>query len=408
MSDRYDAVVVGGGPAGATAAILLTQAGWSVAVVERKVFPRRKVCGEFISATSLPVLRLGVADLFMASAGPPVERVGLFVGNAEIVAAMPGAAPGGDGWGRALGREELDRVLLERAAAIGAEVWQPWTVTGLTSEAGGSLCRIENESDRSTRELRADIVIAAHGSWEPGKLPTRPQWRPAGPNDLLGFKAHFVGSDLAPGLMPLLAFPGGYGGMVETNAGRVSLSCCVRRVQVERSRREAGSASAAEAVMAHIERACLGVRRALARAERQGAWLSAGPIRPGIRGFGLDRVFLVGNAAGEAHPVVAEGISMAMQSSGILCEWLIQARAVAGSDAALEAVRRAYGAAWRRAFARRLRVAAMVANLAMRPSACAALRPLLQVFPSFLTAAARWSGKVERAGSGVLELSVPR
>ena len=64
MNDRYDALVIGGGPGGATAALLLARAGWSVALVERKTFPRRKVCGEYLSATTLPLLEhLGVAEI---------------------------------------------------------------------------------------------------------------------------------------------------------------------------------------------------------------------------------------------------------------------------------------------------------------------------------------------------------
>ncbi len=51
VSARYDAIVIGAGVAGATAAILLARAGWSVAVVEKSAFPRRKVCGECIAAT---------------------------------------------------------------------------------------------------------------------------------------------------------------------------------------------------------------------------------------------------------------------------------------------------------------------------------------------------------------------
>jgi 2-polyprenyl-6-methoxyphenol hydroxylase-like FAD-dependent oxidoreductase len=78
---RYDAVVIGGGPAGSTAALLLARAGWTVALVEQAVFPRRKVCGEFLSATNIPLLQeLGVWDEFLEAAGPPVTRVGIFAG----------------------------------------------------------------------------------------------------------------------------------------------------------------------------------------------------------------------------------------------------------------------------------------------------------------------------------------
>ena len=56
MVECFDAIVLGGGPGGATAGLLLARAGWSVAVIEKALFPRRKVCGEYISATNLPLL----------------------------------------------------------------------------------------------------------------------------------------------------------------------------------------------------------------------------------------------------------------------------------------------------------------------------------------------------------------
>src|SRR6202171_2066285 len=109
MGSCYDALVLGGGPAGATAALLLARAGWSVALIERKPFPRRKVCGEYLSATNLPLLRcLGLAEEFAEWAGPPVTHVGLFTGQALLRAALPQPAGGQNAWGRALGREHLD------------------------------------------------------------------------------------------------------------------------------------------------------------------------------------------------------------------------------------------------------------------------------------------------------------
>ena len=136
-------LILGGGPAGATAALILTRAGWRVAIIEKSEFPRRKVCGEFISATTLPLLfELGIGDEFLAGAGPEVRRVGLF--ESDIVAHRADAASrrAGGNWGRALGREHLDLLLLDAAASAGANVWQPWKATGLERRADGWSCTI--------------------------------------------------------------------------------------------------------------------------------------------------------------------------------------------------------------------------------------------------------------------------
>ena len=381
---RYDAVVIGGGPAGSTAALLLARAGWAVALVEQATFPRGKVCGEFLSATNIPLLKeLGVWEEFLESAGPPVTRVGIFAGAGTVVADMPRLHTHGDSWGRAVSREFLDTMLLERAAAAGAAIFQPYSVIDLQGRDDDFSCAIASPGGRSSvTRLRTPVVIAAHGSWSRGTLPTLPA--PSGPrrSDLFGFKARFRGSRLQRGLMPLLAFPGGYGGMVHTGGDRISLSCCIRRDELIRCRRLDPGASAGEAVFRHIVGHCHGACDALDGASLEiDGWRSAGPIRPGIR-RSMPGVFLIGNAAGEAHPVVAEGISMAMQSA-----WLLTHRLTSGS--AVE-----YGRDWRRAFTSRLRAAALIAHWAMRPSAVSLALPLLRAFPLVLTGGARSTGKV--------------
>jgi flavin-dependent dehydrogenase len=393
----FDALIIGGGPGGATAAILLARAGWSVALVEQASFPRAKVCGEYLSATNLPLLRhLGVAETFLALAGPEVRRVGVLAGDSVVTAGMPvpRASDGnGNTWGHALGRDRLDTLLLESAAAAGAKIWQSWSATELVDEGNAYVCRIARRESAGASELRARIVIAAHGSWHPGPLPTQVARPAARGSDLFGFKAHFRDTHLAPDLMPLLAFPGGYAGMVHSNEGRVSFSCCIRRDELEGARRSAGPVKAGAAVLSHVTRSCRGAREALAGARVEDDWFSAGPIQPGIRRCGFDRIFLVGNAAGEAHPVVAEGIGMAMQSAQLLCECLGASGAERLSPKAIAAARREYTLAWRQNFAPRIRAAALIAHWAMRPAAVACSLPLLRLFPAFLTAAARFSGK---------------
>lgn len=367
---RYDAAVIGAGPAGSAAARLLVEAGWRVALVEKAAFPRAKVCGEFISATSLPVLEAcGVAASFMAAAGPPVTRLGIYAGNSMMAQRRERI------WGRALGREKLDLLLRDAALDAGVELYQPVELVSLAREDGHFVCGLEDGYHLSAR-----TVIAACGSWN-AKGPFVAASATPRPSDLLAFKAHFTGGALPSGLMVLLAFPGGYGGLVESDQGRISLSCCIRRDTLAKVRAHHGG-KAGEAVLAHILETTRGAREALGCAKLEGGFLSTGPIHPGIRARRRDGIYFTGNLAGEAHPVIAEGISMAIQSSALLARFLIAHRG------------ERYAGEWRGHFAPRLYAASVFANLAMRRPTRALSLALVRAVPGILGVGARLSGKL--------------
>jgi menaquinone-9 beta-reductase len=399
MSQRFDAAIVGAGPAGSAAAILLARAGWNVALVERQRFPRRKVCGECIAATNLPLLdALGVGDAVRALAGAELRRVALWRGSRSVVAALPAADDGPDRFGRALGREHLDTLLVARARDVGATVFQPCALHRLEGEPGRFTFRLRCAGEGGAAiNLDAAVAIAAHGSWEP--LPSERESRRAARrrSDLFAFKANFRGAHLDADLLPVLSFPGGYGGMVIADAGQATLACCVREDALERERSKPGERRAGDAVEAMLRRECGGVAEALREATREGPWLSSGPIRPGIRLGAGDGVFRIGNAAGEAHPIVGEGISMAVQSAFLLAALLGAERgALVGASSAKAAHARLIGeheSLWRASFASRLHVAAVFAHVAMRPAAAASLWPLVRRWPGVLARGARWSGK---------------
>lgn len=390
LMSTCDVLVIGGGPAGATVAALLSRAGWDVVVVERQTFPRKKVCGEFVSASAVTLLdRLGVGTVFRKEAGPEVRDIGLFVGDIALRSPLPFIAGNGAEGGRALSRERLDTLLLQRAREFGAVVRQPAAVHSIDKEGVRLRCRIANSAAGSTEEICPRMVIAAHGSWHSGLLPTQPARCAPAPSDLFGFKAHFRSTRLPRGLMPLLAFPGGYAGMVQCERGRVSLSCCIRRDRLARIRKQYGkcaAGTAGDAVQAYIENSCRGVRAVLAGAAREGRWLAAGPIRPGIRLRGSDRVLLVGNAAGEAHPVIAEGITLAIQSAWLLAEILTGTRDLASAG-------REYASTWQRRFTPRILLAQFIAHWAMNPHLVGMSLPLLRWCPQVLGAFACWAGK---------------
>lgn len=372
--------------------------------MEKSRFPRRKVCGEFLSATSILLLhKLGVAAPFLALAGPAIRRVGLFAGRTMLAADMPRPRDAADQYGRALGREHLDTLVLAHAVTAGARIIQPSAGTQVQTSGDGFLCTVTASDSGESTTLRARCLIAAHGSWEPGNLPTQTLRRERRASDLLAFKAHFRNCNLAPDLMPLLVFPGGYGGMVHTDSGRTSLSCCIRRDTLARCRLESRQSKAAAAVFAHILATCGGAAAALAHADLDGSWLSAGPIRPGIRAFRHDRIFCVGNAAGEAHPIVAEGIGMAIQSAWLLCERLIAGKDAVLSRRGIDQIARDYAASWKLNFARRIGAAAVFAHLAMRPVTAELALSIVKRLPAILTLGAYLSGKSQPLESRLLE-----
>jgi flavin-dependent dehydrogenase len=389
---HYDAIVIGGGPAGSATALMLARAGWAVALIEKSRFPRLKVCGEFISASTFPLLaEFGLLEEVRELAGPEVRRVGIFSGESVSTSDMPAVSGRFGQWGKALGREHFDLLMLEAATKAGADLWQPCRVTRIESLKQGWRCEI-GQSDGSVT-LFAKTIVAANGSWEKRSWLLDCGERHKA-SDLLAFKAHFDGADLARYLMPLLVFRGGYGGMVWSDAGRVSLSCCITRKTLDQCRKS--EERAGDAVLRYLRQECGGVADALKRAKLQGVWLSAGPIRPGIRAAFADGIFRVGNAAGEAHPIIAEGISMAVQSAWLLCRVLISEQDSIGQKAAFAETGRAYAASWRAQFVSRIHAAAVFAHTLKRPKSAALALALPKRFPALLSFCASLSGKTKQ------------
>lgn len=394
---NYDAIIVGAGPAGSTAAIRLATAGWSVALIEQTAFPRRKVCGECISATNLALLdSLGIGTQFATMAGAELRRVGLFVAEETLTADLPQFAGGMHRWGRALGREHLDTMLLQRAIEVGAHVWQPWRVKHVTRlRDHQKICHVHERASGFEAELSTPILIVASGSWEGDPLNNQRERLVSKASDLFAFKGTYRNARLAPNLLPVLAFPGGYGGMVIGDTDQLTLAFCIRRDVLRASRERNPGASAACAAQAHVASSCAGVRLALVDATLVAPWLTVGPIRPGKRWPSRgDGIFAIGNAAGEAHPILGEGMSMAIQSAWMLCDELIPhgEKVIARRD--IEEVGRRYAKRWRRSFARRIRVAALFAHLAMRPRVMVELLRVIRHWPGLLTICARLGAKV--------------
>jgi flavin-dependent dehydrogenase len=364
-----DVVVIGGGPAGAALAGRLAAAGCAVAVLEKSAFPRAKVCGEFIAAAGVRWLEeLGIAPQ------AEVQHIALWAGGARLEAPL---APGG-----ALARERLDTLLLENAARAGAQVYQPAKARHV-ERTGRAAFTVFASPDI---KLEARAVVAAHGSWELGGLPTQSRRSAAAASDLFGVKARFRRHGAPAGSVALAPFAGGYAGIVSLGDGSATFAAAVRRDAWRDIRRRDAGASAGDALLRHAMRTSRALEEALGGAVREAPWRAVGPLRPGTRPVMREGIFAVGNVAGEVHPIVGEGITLALGTALALAGPLLETLERGGDPLhAAQIYRRRHRALFRRAWWR----SACFAALAMHPLASACARGALERMPSLLALAAR-------------------
>src|ERR671917_591687 len=125
MTAEFDAIIVGGGPAGASAGLHLAASGARVLLAERERFPREKLCGEFISPECLEnFARLGVMEEMSRGGGARVSETVFYAPSGRGVS-VPSAWFGGRGGGAlGLSRAEMDARLLARAREVGVTVFE--------------------------------------------------------------------------------------------------------------------------------------------------------------------------------------------------------------------------------------------------------------------------------------------
>lgn len=295
----YDVVVVGGGPAGSVAALVLARGGARVALVDRADFPREKACGDLVGPRGLALLaELGLAPPLgrrvaeMTILGPTGRRVQL---PARAGLTYPGH-------GLAVPRRRFDAWLRGLALDAGVEACRA-RVGGLCGPAAVAL--------DDGRRLDAELVVGADGA-------TSAVARSAGLVDersvLWGFAVRGYADQTVE--RPVIAlwdearrrgFPG-YGWIFPAGDGGANVGLGLGLG----GDRRGGSRAAArfDAFCAHLRRH--GFLDAGVDGARLGGWLKMGMVGTvPARG----RVLLVGDAAGLVNPLQGEGIAPAMTSA---------------------------------------------------------------------------------------------
>jgi len=161
----YDAIVIGGGPAGSTAAAVLAQKGRKVVLLEKEKFPRYHIGESLIPYTYHPLKRLGMLDQMKQSHFPrkySVQFVSISGKQSQPFYFFQQLhSEAADTW--QVLRSEFDQMLLNNARAKGAEVMEE-TLVKETIERNGAVSGVAAVSKNGlSYELHAPITIDATG-----------------------------------------------------------------------------------------------------------------------------------------------------------------------------------------------------------------------------------------------------
>ncbi|MCX6134527.1 MAG: NAD(P)/FAD-dependent oxidoreductase [Ignavibacteriales bacterium] len=372
--NRYDCVVIGGGPAGATVALQLARAGYSVCLVERRTFPREILCGEFLSHEVVGITRdLGIESEFLSLGPARISRFTLCPDRGPMFSELLGFA------GYGMKRGAFDELLLNTAARNGVKLLQPAEADDILRSADGF--EIHCRMDGAPLILYSRWCICAYGKTSP--LDKRLGRQCAGARTQMnGMKFH-VPSEALVGIdedeIRIFAGPGMYCGVNHVGNGFATICFLERRSGDDVPPR----ARLRELMRANPHFADVMGGSGIATAERAQVY-GTGNIFFGARNLVENGIFMIGDAGRVISPLAGDGISMAMQSAHMLGRLFLDARSSTPDERALEAE---YRRRWELMFNSRIRAAAALQRIVLSTPLRRFGVALLSLSPSLLRSA---------------------
>lgn len=329
LPQRCDVLVVGAGPAGTAAALVLAQAGVDVVLVDQQRFPRDKVCGDGLIPDAHHALRkLGVLDQVLARAQPSahVRCIGPRGGSVDV----PGTLA-------VLPRKELDFILCRAAAAAGARMFAPLRFAAAIEE-DARVVGAELKADAATHRIRATWTVLATGAVPQALMAAQMSTRhtPSG----VALRGYVKNASMVRRIDKLeivwhRAVSPGYGwifpcrdgvfnigvGLADSHGGRQGARLIKQEVNLKE-------------VFDNFTRVYSPARELV----EGGEWVSAlkgAPLRCTLEGARYSRAGLIvtGEAAGSTYSFTGEGIGKALETGILAAESVLAGRSSALDEA---------------------------------------------------------------------------
>ena len=335
VRERYDAVIIGGGPAGSTAGAYLARAGLRVLIVEKEKFPRFHI-GESLMPVANAVLReIGVWDKMAQAGFVPKYGAEFHVGNGSAlpkhVEFAKGMVPGLD-FTYQVERSRFDQLLLRHAAELGCAVREETRAAAIqeTGSRGMAGYDITLQPAAASREdpagesvVQCAYLIDASGRDQLFRKPIPAV--PANPdlNKRVAIYAHFRGvgrsAGRAGGNIVITRHADGWGWLIPVDEDRTSVG-----VVTTTGRMRAGRLKP-EALFREIIADSHRMATALENAVPTSPFHVTADYNYRARRFAAPRLLLVGDAACFLDPMFSTGVFIALLSAKLASEEVIAA-----------------------------------------------------------------------------------
>lgn len=344
-SISWDVAVIGAGIAGSVMARELSREGLKVLLIEKKRFPRAKVCGACLNGLALSVLdHLGLTDRIRAAGGVPLHS--FFSRQSGRKLNVPFHE------GLAISRTVLDPILAEAASESGVRFMQETTASlNGTTENG---CRVNLEQHGEKIVITAKAVIVAAGL-APSILSNHKEFSSEiQPNSKIGAGCIIENApkSYGPGVIYMAVGKGGYVGMVRVEENHLDIASAFDASFLKQQ--ESPGQAARSILQESGFEAIPGIENA--------KWLGTPSLTRRSDPLAMDRVFLLGDSAGYVEPFTGEGMGWALASVILLKPIVL--KAVAGW-------RTEYGLEWKAAYddfvGNRQRLCKLLARSLARP-----------------------------------------
>ena len=376
MRQDHDVIIAGAGPAGTHLALRLARAGWSVALLDRKRFPRPKPCGEFLGPECLPLLEeLDLRAPLEELAPHRIRRMELIGYGHRTVGGFRriGRSTSTFDHGYGIRREILDEMAVRAAVQeSGVRVLEQHPVSGLLRASDGRVVGVRAQDPAGDSfELRAPFTVGADG------LRSRVArhlgvWRPVPWLDRFALTTRLRRGPLREHA-EVHFIAGGHLILAPVDEDWATLNLLVARTSVP-----AGRGNLRRFLEEHLQRAP-GLTERFPALDPAEPILTCGPLASSTRAQTFDGAALVGDACGFVDPLTGEGMFFAMRGAALLARALDGALHARTTDReALDA----YDRARRREFAHRRALGLLLQRGMRHPQIVSGVLRLLAARPS--------------------------